>query len=314
LVLKGRRHQFIFFSPMIELLLFATLLLSHGYALQIIPYFTACQDKYVLSSRCMSLSNDDVAMLFPKKPRENKQLNWMDPVTPMDEEYPSEDITFREVGKYNIGISGQSFQTGPLSLRIYEAISGRQSKSGIVSEEITSSWKIFAMQLAAREAIDLALKQNVQEWGVIDSIQFIDNTGYTIGPMHEDIISAVKSWVPGQGFNFVARGVQAKLVDLELQEILQALDPDGSLRKVAEDAGIAMPTEELLSLSDLYNENLRRCEDAPRKAFSEKNAYIGENTRGYSIISRSDLLLGAVNPDGSENQKSKFPSLVYHYF
>jgi hypothetical protein len=228
------------------------------------------------------------------------------------------------VGDYNIGISGQSFQTGPLSTRIYEAICGRRNKSGIVSAEIISSWKLFAMDLTAREATNLALKQNgftlhnegedIEQSGVIDSIQFIDNTGHVIGPTYENLISALDSWIPGQGFNFVARGVRAKAVDLELDDVLDALDPDGVLRKGAEDAGIAIPTEELQSLSDLYNEVTRRCEDAPRTTYSEKEVYKGQNTRGYSVISRSDLLLDSTNPDGSENKKSKLSLWRWDFF
>jgi hypothetical protein len=76
--------------------------------------------------------------------------------------------------------------------------------------------------------------------------------------------------------------VPAKLKDIALQEVLDALDPDGSLRRTVENSGLSIPTEDLRSLTDLSNEVKRRCEEAPRGSSSSDQVYKGDSRRGYT--------------------------------
>jgi hypothetical protein len=253
-------------------------------------------------------------------PRGHKELNWMDRIIPLDMENNKADAIRRvgEVEEYNIGISGVSFQTGPLSAKMYEAMMSRQTQE-FMSDEIMRAYKVYAMDFTAKEATRTALKQNgfytpieqedMDEWGVVDTIQLLDPAGQRVGPIYDNWNRAVDQWTPGQGFDFVAREVPAKLKDIALQEVLDALDPDGSLRRTVENSGLSIPTEDLRSLTDLSNEVKRRCEEAPRGSSSSDQVYKGDSRRGYSAISRSELLVNKINVDGTENQKSKFLKL-----
>ena len=248
--------------------------------------------------------------------RGGRELNWMDRIIPLDMENDKEDALRRvgQVEEYNIGISGVSFQTGPLSARMFEAMMSRQNQD-LMSAEIKRAYKVYAMDFTAKEATRTALKQNgfdtpieqedMDEWGIVDSIQLLDPAGQPVGPLYDNWNRVVDQWTPGQGFDFVAREVPAKLKDIALQEVLDALDPDGSLRKTVENAGLSIPTEDLQSLTDLANEVKRRCEEAPRGSLTSDKVYKGDNRRGYSAISRSELLIKKTNLDGSENPKSK---------
>jgi hypothetical protein len=244
-----------------------------------------------------------------------KEENWIDRIVPLDMENKEEAMRrVAEVEEYNIGISGVSFQTGMLSGQMYEAMMSRQDQD-MMSEEIKRSYKIYAMDFTAKEATRTALKQNgfespieeedMDEWGIVDSIQLLDPEGQPVGSLHDNWNRAVDKWTPGQGFNFVAREVPAKLKELALQDVMESLDPDGSLRSQAEEKGITVPTEELQSLTDLANEVKRRTEEAPRGSSTAEEAFKGDSSRGYSAVSRADLLTTNKNLDGSENQKSK---------
>ncbi|KAI2495853.1 hypothetical protein MHU86_18685 [Fragilaria crotonensis] len=152
------------------------------------------------------------------------------------------------------------------------------------------------MDFTAKEATRTALKQNgfdshfenedMDVWGIVDSIQLLDPTGQNVGPLFDNWNHAVDQWKPGQGFNFV-REVRAKLKEVALQEVLDALDPDGSLRETALGAGLSIPTEDLRSLTDLANDVKRRCEEAPRGSSTTEKVYKGDHRRGYSAISRT---------------------------
>lgn len=239
----------------------------------------------------------------------------MDRRVPLDMESSKEEAIRRvgEIEEYDIGISGISFQTGPLSAQLFEAMMSRQNKD-LMSDEIMRAYKVYAMDFTAKEATRTALKQNgfdshfenedMDVWGIVDSIQLLDPTGQNVGPLFDNWNHAVDQWKPGQGFNFVAREVGAKLKEVALQEVLDALDPDGSLRETALGAGLSIPTEDLRSLTDLANDVKRRCEEAPRGSSTTEKVYKGDHRRGYSAISRSELLVTSANRDGSENQKT----------
>lgn len=241
----------------------------------------------------------------------------MDRRVPLDIESSKEEAIRRvgEIEEYDIGISGISFQTGPLSAQLFAAMMSRQDKD-LMSDEIMRAYKVYAMDFTAKEATRTALKQNgfdshfenedMDVWGIVDSIQLLDPTGQNVGPLFDNWNHAVDQWKPGQGFNFVAREVRAKLKEVALQEVLDALDPDGSLRETALGAGLSIPTEDLRSLTDLANDVKRRCEEAPRGSSTTEKVYKGDHRRGYSAISRSELLVTSANMDGSENQKSRY--------
>ena len=99
---------------------------------------------------------------------------------------------------------------------------------------------------------------------------------------------------------------------MSLEELVNALDPDGSLR--AEAGEDSAPDEEALlsifdegdiaSLSQMSSDNIQRTENAPRGATVESQAFAGLDSRGYNVLKRSDLVSANRNQDGSENQNT----------
>ena len=186
-------------------------------------------------------------------------------------------------------------------------------------EEIRRAFTLYAMDFTAKEATKAALKQNGLEmalleeeedagmWGDIDTIRLLDEeTQEPLPGVYESTEEAIDEggWTPGQGFDFVVRQVPAKIRELSLDELLQALDPAGNLREEAKAANLTLPDEEIRSLRDLANDNVRRSEYVPRGATSEEEAFAGiDSKRGYTPISRSKLL--SRNEDGTEDRKSK---------
>ena len=74
-------------------------------------------------------------------------------------------------------------------------------------------------------------------WGDVDSIRLLDEQGNPLPEVYDSWEDVVDTWKPGQGFDFVARQVPAKMRELSLDELLQALDPKGELRAQAKDSG-----------------------------------------------------------------------------
>ena len=215
------------------------------------------------------------------------------------------------VEDYDLGLNGNSFQVGPLSLRMYDVMTERSTALDQVSDpeqirQILRALKLYALDFTAKEAVRAALKQNGLElalqddeqdmnmWGEVDSIQLLDmeTSNDPVGPMYDDWEDAVDDWTPGQAFNFVVRQVPAKMRELSLEELLQALDPDGSLRKEAKEAGVKYMTpdsDECQSLAEMASENVRRAEETPQEAVAEDEVFAGTSARGYQVIAASDL-------------------------
>ena len=247
--------------------------------------------------------------------------NWIERAFPVDlTGKDNEDI--KKVEDYNLGINGVSFQTGPLSKRMFDAIMAKNGDNGM-SDEIKRAYTLYTMDFTAKEATRAALKQNGLEmvvideledqglWGDLDSIQLLDmDTEDPVGPIYDSTQEAVDHWTPGQSFNFVVRQVPAKIRELSLDEILSALDPKGELRQQAKDAGMTIPDEEINSLRDLANDVSRRSECSPKEATTEINAFPGLDKRGYKVISAGALSRDSVNADGSENQGSKWTFVI----
>ena len=255
--------------------------------------------------------------------------NWIERSFPVD--LGQDDGGLKELKKvedYNLGISGTSFQTGQLSKRMYDAILSRSSFGSNPSEEIQQALTLYAMDFTAKEATKAALLENGLQisltedeedegmWGDIDTIRIVDDsTGRVLPRIYDSTQDAITlgNWKPGQTFDFVVRQVPAKLKELSLEEMLQALDPDGLLREEAKnsknsDKFIRAWEEEgdnLNTLEDLANDNIQRTENSPRCASTESEAFSGvSDKRGYTPIHLADLL-SSTQEDGSENEKSK---------
>jgi hypothetical protein len=235
--------------------------------------------------------------------------NWLERSFPVDTKEEAE-IDPQAVEDYNLGLSGMTWQVGPLSLRMYDTMAGRSSAlnqaDATATREILRTLKLHALDFTAKEAVRAALKQNGLEmgltdeeedigmWGDVESIRLIDeSTGEPTGQIHDDWEGAVDSWTPGQSFDFVVRQVPTKQKELSIEELLQALDPDGALRNQANEAGMTnlLPeTDDLESLEDMAGENVRRTEGSPREAVAEKRAFGGnDGVRGYQVMAAQDL-------------------------
>ena len=230
------------------------------------------------------------------------------------------------VDDYSLGISGVSFDTGPLSRRMYDAlisVAAKRFPDGTeVPQELVDIYRMYSMDLTAKEATKAALKQNGLEmaedasgdsvpsdlsgWGEVEGIQLVDKiTGEDIdGEMYDTFEEAVHDgdWSPGQPFNFIVRNVPASLKKMDISELLNQLDPTGELRKEVKDKGETMPDEEIDSLGALGDDCERRAEAAPREAQDEESVFAGGKGKGYNIMPRSDLLVDSMDADGTENR------------
>ena len=187
--------------------------------------------------------------------------NWIERSFPVDIT-ESDKVDPKKVEDYNLGIHGESWQTGSLSERMYQAIVNKSSlvqqqgggDSNKLPYELQRALALYAMDFTAKEATKAALAQNGLEmiltedeqdqgmWGDVDSIRIYqndENDQSASTQLYDSWEEALDEggWKPGQAFDFVVRQVPAKMRELSLDELLQALDPDGSLRQQAKDAG-----------------------------------------------------------------------------
>mmetsp|Transcript_49139 Transcript_49139/g.141254 ORF Transcript_49139/g.141254 Transcript_49139/m.141254 type:complete len:654 (+) Transcript_49139:64-2025(+) len=235
--------------------------------------------------------------------------NWIEKSFPVETD---EKISTKKVEDYNLGISGEAFQTGPLSKRMFEAIMSKTSlDSG--SDEIRQAFTLYAMDFTAKEAARAALAQNGLEmvltedeedqgmWGDVEAIRLYDEqAGIAFDTLYDSLEEAVPNWTPGQPFDFVVRQVPAKIKELSVDELLKALDPDGSIRNEAKSlknedqeeilSAIFDDDEGLASLADMATINVKRTESTPQEATPEGEAFAGGLSRGYRVIKRKDLL------------------------
>jgi hypothetical protein len=184
--------------------------------------------------------------------------------------------------------------------------------STTASPEVQRGFLICAMDFTAKEAVRAALQENGLEliltedeqdegmWGDIDSIRLLvnDEENSASAILYDSWQDAIQvgGWTPGQPFSFVARQVPAKMRELTMDELLQALDPKGELRQQAENKGMYMPDiTSIRTLQDMANENVRRTEVTPREAAAaEEQAFAGlDDIRGYQVIPANDLLPAA---------------------
>ena len=227
-------------------------------------------------------------------------------------------------GYYDLGIDGVAFSVGPLSKRMYDAlhlVALKRLPQGTVSlpTELEKIYRIYSMDITAKEAVKAALNQNGLElalnkdddlWGELDSIQLLD----PLNPM-EKVLASFDSleeaveyglWYPGQTFHFIVRNVPARFKEMEISDLLKALDPDGIYRSEAKERGIVMPDEDITTLKALGNDNERRADITPRETESEEQVFRGNKSMGYNILLRDNLLKENRNMDGTENRESTF--------
>jgi hypothetical protein len=138
-------------------------------------------------------------------------------------------------------------------------------------------------------------------WGDVEAVRLYDEeTGIAFTTLYDSLEDAVQNWSPGQPFDFVVRQVPARIKELSVDELLQALDPDGALRENSK--GLNMDerqNEEFLSaifdeeaittLADFASYNVQRTESAPHEASVEGEAFAGGLSRGYRVIKRDSL-------------------------
>lgn len=261
--------------------------------------------------------------------------NWIEKSFPVES-----GVNIKKVDDYNLGISGEEFQTGKLSKRMFDTIVSKTSLD--MSDEIRQAFTLYAMDFTAKEATRAALSQNglemvLQEeeedqgmWGDVEAVRLYDEkTGIAFDTLYDSLEEALPNWTPGQPFDFVVRQVPAKIKELSVEELMKVLDPDGALREEAKSLkgkDDVMPDEEALfsifddetlaTLTDLATYNVQRVESAPQAATVEGEAFPGGLSRGYRVIKRSDLLRDfSTNADGTESEKTLMHvmnSLVAH--
>eukprot|EP00579_Thalassiosira_antarctica_P029791 CAMPEP_0202030562 /NCGR_PEP_ID=MMETSP0905-20130828/64560_1 /ASSEMBLY_ACC=CAM_ASM_000554 /TAXON_ID=420261 /ORGANISM="Thalassiosira antarctica, Strain CCMP982" /LENGTH=711 /DNA_ID=CAMNT_0048594365 /DNA_START=66 /DNA_END=2198 /DNA_ORIENTATION=+ len=228
----------------------------------------------------------------------------------------------------DVGINGETFGTGELSRRMHEAmmkVAMNKFPKGI-PEELGDVYLLYSMDASAKEAVKVAMDSNgyalnlgdleaMQDegaWGQIDNVVLMDPTtgeptkGEDGSDSYNSFMEAITDggWEPGEGFNFVVREVPGRKKAMDLEALLKALDPDGTMWEEAKEKGIMMPGDDVSSLKELGNDCEQRVKSAPLEATDEFNAFRGGTTKGYNVMSRSALLKGNRNADGTENQKT----------
>lgn len=98
---------------------------------------------------------------------------------------------------------------------------------------------------------------------------------------------------------------------MDLEALLKALDPDGTLWEEAKEKGMLLPGDEITSLNELRVDCEQRVKSSPFEISNEYNVFRGGSSKGYNVISRNVLLKCCRNEDGTENQKSEFMYLVH---
>lgn len=203
---------------------------------------------------------------------------------------------------------------------MFDTIMSQSQFADNPDDDIRRAFTLYAMDFTAKEATKAALAQNGLElalspeaeeagegrWGDMDSIRLLDDNTQQPTVVYDSTEDAIHlgGWTPGQTFDFVVRQVPAKFKELSLDEIVQALDPNGELRQEAKDANIELPTEDIQSLGELANDSVRRSEMAPRGATTAEEAFAGDVTkRGYKPIHLKDLMTS--EDDGTESHESK---------
>ncbi|KAL7538135.1 hypothetical protein ACHAXR_008307 [Thalassiosira sp. AJA248-18] len=238
----------------------------------------------------------------------------------------------------DVGINGETFGTGDLSRRMHEAMMKVVSKKfpgGSIPEELGDMYLLYSMDASAKESVKVAMDSNgyvlnlgddeaMQDegaWGQVSDVMMVDSvtgkptTGEDGSKSYSSFMDAIADggWEPGDGYSFVVREVPARKKAMDLEALLKALDPDGTLWDEAKEKGLLMPGDEVSSLKELLTDCEQRVKSAPMEATDEFNVFRGGTSKGYNIISRSSLLKDSRNADGTENQSSEFMDALSLY-
>ncbi len=234
----------------------------------------------------------------------------------------------------DVGINGNTFGTAELSRRMHEAMMKVAAKKypgggggNTIPDELRNVYLLYAMDASAKEAVKVAMDSNgyalnlgkeeaMQDegaWGQIDNVVLLDpNTGQPVrgddgSDSYNSFVDAISKggWEPGEGYSFVVREVPARKKAMDLEALLRALDPDGTLRDEAKEKGLLLPGEEINSLKELAMDCEQRVKSAPFEAIDETSVFRGGTSKGYNVISRSALRKNYRNDDGSENDTSE---------
>jgi len=225
--------------------------------------------------------------------------------------------------------------------------------NGNIPSDLIHVYLLYAMDASAKEAVKVALDSNgytlnlgeleaMQDegaWGQIDDVMLITNEnndeekeGASSSKEEESkynsFMDAITqgSWTPGIPYSFIVREVPARKKAMDLEALLKALDPDGTLWEEAKEKGMLLPGDEITSLNELRVDCEQRVKSSPFEISNEYNVFRGGSSKGYNVISRKVLLKSCRNEDGTENQKSEFilylhatlplkiQILMFHYF
>jgi hypothetical protein len=78
--------------------------------------------------------------------------NWIEKSFPVETE---EGVNIEKVDDFDLGISGKSFQTGPLSKRMFDAMVSRASTD--MSDEIFAAYTLYALDYTAKVRLQSSL-------------------------------------------------------------------------------------------------------------------------------------------------------------
>jgi len=229
----------------------------------------------------------------------------------------------------DIGINGLTFGTGDLSKRMHGALMKVASTKfgNNIPSDLIHVYLLYAMDTSAKEAVKVAMDSNgyvlnlgdeedMQDegsWGQIDQVVLLDSmtneviVGEDGSSSYTSFMDAITKggWEPGDSYSFIVREVPSRKKAMDLEALLKALDPDGTLWEEAKERGMLLPGDEITSLKELGIDCDQRVKSAPFETSDEQNVFSGGESKGYNIISRKQLMKSSMNSDGTENQKSE---------
>lgn len=230
----------------------------------------------------------------------------------------------------DIGINGLTFGTGDLSKRMHGALmkvaSTKFGNNNDIPSDLINVYLLYAMDTSAKEAVKVAMDSNgyvlnlgdeedMQDegsWGQIDQVVLLDSitnepiVGEDGSSSYTSFMDAITKggWEPGDSYSFIVREVPSRKKAMDLEALLKALDPDGTLWEEAKEQGLLLPGDEITSLKELGVDCEQRVKSAPFETSDEKNVFSGGESKGYNVISRKQLMKSSMNSDGTENQKT----------
>jgi len=227
----------------------------------------------------------------------------------------------------DIGINGLTFGTGDLSKRMHGALmkvaSTKFGNNNDIPSDLINVYLLYAMDTSAKEAVKVAMDSNgyvlnlgdeedMQDegsWGQIDQVVLLDSitnevmVGEDGSSSYTSFMDAITKggWEPGDSYSFIVREVPSRKKAMDLEALLKALDPDGTLWEEAKEQGLLLPGDEITSLRELSIDCEQRVKSAPFETSDEKSVFSGGESKGYNVISRKQLMKSSMNSDGTDS-------------